>query len=301
VNEDIEVWPDAQGRSSWLGRFIAFLKAHNRLQDLAFMSFEHYPFEPCKIQWSNLYDEPALIGHILQVWRDDGLPPNVPVFITELNISWNTGESFPDNFGSLWLADFVGSFLTSGGNALYYFHYIPEALSHGCGSSMGTFSMLTVDKNYRIQQPLSQYFASQLINLEWVQPGSGKHQLFPASTNVEDSAGHRLVTAYAAQRPDGQWALMIVNKDQENSHSIRLAFHDASSNTDSLFAGPVDMITFGSAQYHWNPEPNGGTANPDGPAAKSRIIADPATTYTLPKASVTVLRGQIAKSNTPQP
>ena len=43
VNEDILVWPDAQGRSSWLGRFIAYFKTHNRLQDLAFMSFEHYP------------------------------------------------------------------------------------------------------------------------------------------------------------------------------------------------------------------------------------------------------------------
>jgi hypothetical protein len=293
VNEDIQVWPDAQGRSSWLGRFIVYLKSHNRLQDLAFMSFEHYPFEPCKIQWSNLYDEPTLISHILQVWRDDGVPPNVPLFITELNIAWNSGESFVDNFGSLWLADFVGSFLTAGGNGLYYFHYIPERLGHGCGSSMGTFGMFNVDKNYQITQPIAQFFASQLINLEWVQPGKGKHQVFPASADMIDPAGHNLVTAYAVQRPDGKWALMIINKDQENEHSIRLSFHDESTKTDRLFAGPVDMITFGSAQYRWNPEPDGGRANPDGPAARSQIMAGPATTYTLPKASVTVLRGEI--------
>ena len=296
VNEDIQVWPDAQGRSSWLGRFIAYLKAHNRLQDLSFMSFEHYPFEPCKIQWSNLYDEPGLISHILQVWRDDGLPPNVPMFITELNIAWNSGESFVDNFGSLWLADFVGSFLAAGGNGLYYFHYLPERLDRGCGNSVGTFGMFNVDKSDQIKQPVSQYFASRLINLEWVQPGNGKHQVFPASSDVVDTIGHALVTAYAVRRPDGQWALMIINKDQENSLSIRLAFHDASSNSDSLFAGPVDMITFGSAQYHWNPEPKGGAANPDGPPAKSQITAGPTTTFTLPKASVTVLRGQIAGS-----
>ena len=30
VNEDITVWPDAQGRISWMGRFVAYLKAHNR-------------------------------------------------------------------------------------------------------------------------------------------------------------------------------------------------------------------------------------------------------------------------------
>src|SRR5216683_2425081 len=202
VNEDIQVWPDAQGKTSWLGRFIDYLKAHGRLSDLAFASFEHYPLEPCKIQWSGLYDEPTLISHILQVWRDDGLPPSVPMFITELNIAWNSGESFVDNFGSLWLADFVGSFLTAGGNGLYYFHYLPERLGHGCGSSMGTFGMFNVDKNYQITQPIAQYFASQLINLEWVQPGNGKHRVFPALADIVDSAGHVLVTAYAVRRPD---------------------------------------------------------------------------------------------------
>jgi hypothetical protein len=156
--------------------------------------------------------------------------------------------------------------------------------------------MFNVDRNYQITQPIAQYFASQLINLEWVQPGNGKHQVFPARADVVDSAGHALVTAYAVQRPDNKWALMIINKDQENDHSIRLAFHDVSANTDKVFTGLVDVITFGSAQYHWNPQPNAGSANPDGPAARSQITGASATTYALPKASVTVLRGEIAAS-----
>jgi hypothetical protein len=294
VNEDILVWPDAQGRTSWMGRFLEFLQAHSRMQDLSFMSFEHYPYDPCTIQWDDLYDEPALIRHILEVWRDDGLPPNVPMIISELNMSSSSGESFVDNFGSLWLADFVGSFLTSGGDALYFFHYIPEPLDHGCGGSMATFSMFSVSKDYQIQQPTSQYFASQLINLEWVQPGVGVHQVFPASSDVVDSAGHALVTAYAVRRPDGQWALMVVNKDQENPHSLRLAFHDAAATGDSAFTGRVDRITFGSEQYQWRAQRNGGSANPDGPPLRSQLTAAPPTVFTFPKASVTVLRGHIA-------
>jgi len=294
VNEDILVWPDAQGRTSWMGRFLAFLQAHNRMQDLSFMSFEHYPYDPCTIQWDDLYDEPTLIRHILQVWRDDGLPPSVPMIISELNMSSSSGESFVDNFGSLWLADFVGSFLTSGGDALYFFHYIPEPLDHGCGGSMATFSMFSVSRDYQIQQPTSQYFASQLINLEWVQPGVGVHEVFPASSDVVDSAGHALVTAYAVRRPDGQWALMVVNKDQENPHAVRLAFHDAAAPGDRAFTGPVDRITFGSEQYQWQAHPNGGSANPDGPPLRSQLTAAPPTVFTFPKASVTVLRGHIA-------
>jgi hypothetical protein len=294
VNEDILVWPDAQGRTSWMGRFLAFLKAHHRMQDLSFMSFEHYPYDPCTIQWDDLYDEPTLVRHILQVWRDDGLPPNVPMIISELNMSSSSGESFVDNFGSLWLADFVGSFLTSGGDALYFFHYIPEPLDHGCGGSMSTFSMFSVSKDDQIQQPTSQYFASQLINLEWAQPGNGVHQVFPASSDIVDSAGRVLVTAYAVRRPDGQWALMIVNKDQENSHGVRLAFHEDAAKAERSFAGSVDRITFGSEQYQWQAQPNGGMANPDGPPARSQLAADSKTTFTLPKASLTVLRGHLA-------
>src|SRR5262249_37890902 len=57
VLEDIKVWPNAKGKSSWLGRFIDYLKEHGRMNDLAFVSFEHYPFTPCDLNWSDLYGE----------------------------------------------------------------------------------------------------------------------------------------------------------------------------------------------------------------------------------------------------
>jgi hypothetical protein len=87
VNEDIRLWPDAQGRTSWMGRFVAYLKAHDRLSDLAFVSFEHYPFlgRRASTQWSDLYKEPEFVSHIIQVWRDNGLPTNIPFFMTEGN------------------------------------------------------------------------------------------------------------------------------------------------------------------------------------------------------------------------
>src|SRR2546427_5621061 len=145
VNRDIQVWPDSQGRTSWTGRFIAYLKAHNRLKDLAFFSFEHYPLEPCKIQWSSLYDEPKLVSHILDVWRDDGVPPNVPLLITELNIAWNTGESFVDTFGALWLAGVSGALLTSRRGRAFSFPFFSLGPYNRVGESPRTFCMLTTD------------------------------------------------------------------------------------------------------------------------------------------------------------
>ena len=57
-NHDIEVWADANGKVSWTGRFIDYLKQHGRMNDLAFFSFEHYPYEPCKIPWGSLMTNP---------------------------------------------------------------------------------------------------------------------------------------------------------------------------------------------------------------------------------------------------
>ena len=60
VNKDIEVWPDARAERRGWARFFDYLREHNRLNDLSFISFEHYPFEPCKLQWSDLYEKPTL-------------------------------------------------------------------------------------------------------------------------------------------------------------------------------------------------------------------------------------------------
>jgi hypothetical protein len=293
-NEDIVVWADANGKISWTRRFLDYLKSHGRIQDLAFFPFEHYPYEPCKISWGSLYDEPTLMSHIMQVWHDDGLPANVPMFVTESNDTWNTGESSVDIFGALWLADYAGSFFAAGGGALYYFHYLPLGIHPGCNESMGTFGMFTTDKAYTIEKPTSQFFASQLINTEWVQPGSGVHKVFAASGDLVDAAGHSLVTAYALERPDGSWSLLLVNRDQENAHSVHIEFDDGSAAGKRFFNGAVSLTTFGSAQYQWHPTNQGGFPDPDGPALKATITASNDTAYELPKASMTVLRGAIA-------
>ncbi len=84
---DVEVWPDASGNVSWLGRFFNYLKAHGRMNDFTFFSFEHYPYQDRpSYSWADLYPEPEYVKHIVQVWKDDGLPPNIPFFMTEGNI-----------------------------------------------------------------------------------------------------------------------------------------------------------------------------------------------------------------------
>jgi F5/8 type C domain len=292
VTEDIKVWPDAQGRTSWLSRFLDYLKTHGRLQDLAFMSFEHYPYDGCETPWENLYQEPELITHIMKVWRDDGLPPGIPLLDTETND--HGGEAAVDIFGALWLADSFGGFLTAGGQSTHYYHDLSYSPPHpNCANSWGTYHMFMVDDHYQIQQKTAQFFGAQLITQEWAEPKDAQHKLYAASSDVKDSEGHVLVTSYPLQRPDGQWSVMLVNKDHDHSHSVRIAFHDAVSNRDRFFTGPVTMITFGKAQYQWHADRKKGYADPDGPPATLQLKGGENALYDLPAASLTVLRGKL--------
>jgi hypothetical protein len=311
-NQDIETWPDENGKVSWTGRFLDYLKSHHHFDDLAFFSYEHYPYEPCRIPWSSLYDEPELMGHIMQTWREDGVPQDMPQFVTESNLSSAASETYMDIFSALWLADYVGSFLNNGGKGLYYFHYLPLQMEHGCNDSPGTFGMFTINKDYQVQQYLSQYFASQLINLEWVQPGSGENTVFPAKGDVSDGAGHALITAYAIHRPDDQWSVMIVNRDQMTPRSVRVNFRDDTAQRATSFTGQVAISTFGRDQYQWHPATTTfmahsagpgevsvladtkGQADPDGPALHQTKTVSPGTTYDIPAASIVVLRGKIS-------
>jgi len=312
-NRDIEVWPDEQGRVSWTGRFLDYLKSHGHLNDLAFFSFEHYPYDPCRIPWGSLYDEPELVSHIMQVWRDDGLPPNIPMLITESNLSSAASETSLDIFSALWLADYAGSFLNSGGKGLYYFHYLPLQMEHGCNDSPGTFGMFTVDANYQVQQPIAQFFASQMINQEWIRSPEAEYHVFPAKGDVSDGAGHSLITAYALQRPDGEWSLMLVNRDQFGAHKVRIAFHDSAAQRVTSFGGTVAISTFGREQYQWHPSTTTfmahsaaaaampvlantkGQADPDGPIVHASKDVGAGADYDLPAASIVVLRGKVGE------
>ena len=314
VNQDIEVWPDARGRTSWLRRFLDYLRTHQRERDLQFFSFEHYPLEPCKMNWSALYQEPTLVSHIVDVWHNDGLPRDMPLFITETNLSSAVSESYNDNFSGLWLADFVASFLSSGGNGIYYFHDLPLRMEQGCNNSAGTFGMFSVRGDYSIDQPLAQFFASQMINREWLDGSGGSHTMMPVASTVLDGAGRTLVTGYAVRRPDGTLSLMLVNKDQNAPARVRILFEDESSRSARL-AGTLQRSTFGAEQYHWHPAHSafnahapiassaseadrGGHADPDGPIVRSTLAADADGLYTLPPASITVLRGRLQASPT---
>ena len=58
---------------------------------------------------------------------------------------------------------------------------------------------------------------------------SGAHQMFSAKSDIRDSEGNVLVTSYAVKRPDLSWSLLLINKDENNPHTVRVILEDAKS------------------------------------------------------------------------
>jgi hypothetical protein len=86
---------------------------------------------------------------------------------------------------------------------------------------------------------------------------------------------------------------MLVNRDESNPHSVRVAFENSANQRHGFFSGPIDVVKFGSEQYVWINDGTNSHADPDHPPVGETVDADAQTVFALPKASITVLRGKV--------
>jgi hypothetical protein len=299
VNSDLLTWPDRDNNVSWLNRFLNYLKSHDAMGELSFMSFEHYPSDNGCLHGAdllrNLLEESSRMKGVVNAWHSDGIPLTIPLYITEANFSSVNHSQVPMQIeGALWQADYMASALVNGVSGAVYYQYEPVALSRnaGCPSDWGNLTMFVADTHGNIRARGAQFFGVQMLTQEWVQPGDAPHDLYPASTNITQ-AGYPLVNAYAVHRPDGLWSVMLVNKDMK-AHQVRFEFTNTDTGAVQTFTGKLTRVTFGSAQYVWHALGAKSLPRPDDPPAQDEIQAGPpASTYTIPAQSITILRGTI--------
>ncbi len=290
MNEDIKVWADAQGDDSWFRRFLNYLRAHGHANDLAFMSYEHYPFRGCDQGVTlrmDLLREPAVLRGIMDAWWADGLPKSVPTYITEVNFANNGGPVPKQVEGALWMADWIGTGLSHGLAGLNHYQYETEPmdLNHQCGK-WGGYTMFVVDQKFRVLANAAQYYSAQMITQHWLQPGNDQNEIYPVTT--DQTSKNPSVTAYAAERPDATWSVMVVNKDAQ-SHAVRIEF-DRGGDVQSGWA-ISDVASFGIRQYHWNGDSATETPAPNSGIALASAVRASDGNYDVPPLSITVFSG----------
>jgi hypothetical protein len=293
---DWTVPPDGKGSRSWTGRFVSYLRAHRALGELGFFTFEWYPFDDvCRASDSQLAQAPGLLAAQIARQRRAGLGAGMPLYITEYGYSPFAAQTEVELAGALLDADIAGSFMALGGKTAYLYGYEPDALmreSRFC-TTFGNLTLFVSDDQHRIQQPTAVFWASRLLGTEWLQPGNGPATMYATSSDLRDSAGRPIVTAYAVRRADGRLAVMLINKDPKHAHVVQIELRRR--RVRSGLRGPLDIYTLSSHQYTWHARGANGRAAPDQAAA--HVVAGAgarAVEIRLPPYSLSVARTRAA-------
>ncbi|PIC01234.1 glycosyl hydrolase family 5 [Caulobacter sp. X] len=290
-----DMWASAAGEDrSWTRRFLRALDDQGRIADLGFFSFERYPFDDvCGRIDEKLLDHDAMLDRDLARLRADGVPADMPLVISEYGFSAYSGRVMSEIPAALLNADIVGRFLTKGGKQAFLFGYTPNQPINQHQACAGYGNMMTwqTDENGQAKWPSPTFQAARLLTSAWSQPGNGLHQVWPAASTVRDDKGRAPVAAYAVKRPDGQWALMLVNRDAQAAHAASLAFRDANGKERRL-AGQVDVWRYDRTRYAWKDDGENSRPSLTLPALKTR--QDGRRDVILPPWSLTVVRGRLA-------
>lgn len=298
-DEDV---PVNRGNSAWMRRFLEYLKQRGRAADYSFFSFEWYPFDDvCEATAPQLARAPRLMEAALRSMEHSGLSRRVPWVISEYGYSAFASRAEIDIEGALLNADIVGKFLMLGGDQAFLFGYTPGYVDRDFPCTAGSNMLFSLGDDGNIKERFATYFGARLVTQEWLQPGDGAHEFFPASSNVHDAQGNELITAYAVHRPDGLWSVMMINKDPKSTYEVRPFFRVGKAN--GSFNGPLDVFQYSKKEYvlggtRINPYPIKAVApshkiirlkNPAGPAT-----GDEADRLSLPPYSLTVVRGRMS-------
>jgi hypothetical protein len=83
---------------------------------------------------------------------------------------------------------------------------------------------------------------------------------------------------------------MLVNRDRDHDHAVKVDLQMRKRRGTTSFPVSSPRLLWGK----WHPGGGIGEADPDGPPIRSTVNGGADTLYELPKASVTVLRGNLS-------
>jgi len=228
-------------------------------------------------------------------------PTTVPVLMTEFNSGINAPLEVHLSSG-LWLADVLTTFAaTVGTRGSAFLWEALEAGSADTSTSGDSLGMLNGTSDAYEYQPRAQYWAEQMLSMDWAIPGdAAAHTLVQTSSSVPT-----LLTCTADLRPDGVLSVVVINKDPSNTYTAQVnlsGFTPASS---------AARWVLDSSCYAWDTaDGNPYHANPDsGPAAGTETGVAGTFTHAFGPYSLTVFQflplgmtpGTATPTSTPPP
>ena len=291
LQSEVDGWDtfaDESGNRSWINRLVSYLRNRGHLADLGFFSFEWYPVDDlCAPSDAQLARHPDLMTRLIRRLESEGVPRSIPWIISEYGYSSFAGEGDLELPAALMYAEIVPQFLTLGGSAAYFYGLEPRHPVRELKEcdTWGNFMMLLARPDGRAEWRLPTYYAEKLLTNEWAQEMDADHALYPVY--IDADATNHAISAYALRRPDGQWAILILNKGRD-ARQVRVSIENGASRAD--LRAPLTVLQYSAKQYQWNAEAELGKPLRSEPPEERQVIA-PTSTVELPPVSLTIVRG----------
>ena len=266
----------------WIRDFLAELKKRRQSHDFNFLSFEWYPFDDVLgNEAKQLPLASGMLDRAMKRLRSPGMP-RVPLVIGEFNYSVFPCRQEVDLAGAFLNAETAAQFLCSGGDAAFYYGYEPNRLEESSGS-WGNQMMLLQGRRGGSATPLATFHTMRMLTNDWLDPKGGLHSAFEVKSNLLPS-DQKLLSSFMLRRPDGSWALLLINKN--TNHAMRLNGLDFKAG--GHFFGPLRLVSYSSKEYSWHPD--GARGHPfRNRQPESRLISR-GQPVVLPPCSISVLR-----------
>jgi len=275
-------WKDAKGDRAWMRRFVRFLRAKNALNEFAFFSLEWYPFDEFTTSAeAQLKQNPVLLDRAIARLKAEEVPVNIPWYITEFGLSPYASRREVELPGAILDAEIVARFLQKPTGAAFFYGAIPATPYYEAeaeGATWGGLLAFLGDDTGKVKAILPSAHAVRLLTQEWLQPGAGNktHTFFGVKFKPNDNLG-----AYAVSRPDGQCALLLLNRSEKKTLQVQLPFREVGK-----------AKQYSPAQYLWHDAKEAGKPTKNLPPV-SLTCRD---TIDLPPFSITVVRWKPEKS-----
>ncbi len=176
---------------SWLARFVTALKTRGHKRDLAFVSFEFYPFDDiCNGTARQLAQVTHKISAAVAQFRRDGVPADVPLLMTEYGYSPFSAAAEMDRAGAILNAEAVAQFLSLGGAETYFYGTEPSPMDRGINcQSWGDNTLFLADADRHIIAKNATYHAARMVTTMWADSAGGEHTVL--ATHVTSAASVR--------------------------------------------------------------------------------------------------------------
>ena len=252
----------------------------NAISDLGGLDYHWYPGVNA---FPAGFSTPAQLANFpvtLSGWLSAvGLSLNsIPILMSEYNCNASTPNVTVQEANGLWLADWLGTFITGfGSNG---FSNLWDVINGGNDHTVTTGGDLGYLDNSAPYQQHATYWAMQMMATDWAISGdSSTHEL------VNTASSAVTLQTFADYRPDGILSLMIVNEDPTNSYS------DTINLNGFVPSAAASLWTFNTTNYAWQTTTTPYNANPD-TAPVSTLISGVSSSFpvTLSPYSISVIQ-----------